>query len=48
MEKKNKFEGAYESPELNVLDLNVEGVLCGSPTGGNLDVDPWETGKAPW
>jgi len=36
MEKK-KFEGAYESPELNVLDLNVEGVLCGSPNGGHQD-----------
>lgn len=30
MEQKNKFLGAYESPAMNVLNLNVEGVLCGS------------------
>ena len=40
--------GAYQAPEVQVLDVNIEGVLCGSPTGGNLDVDPWETGNAPW
>ena len=38
MEKKNKFEGAYESPELNVLDLNVEGVLCMSGEGSFNDL----------
>lgn len=37
MEKK-KFEGAYESPELNVLDLNVEGVLCMSGEGSFNDL----------
>lgn len=40
--------GAYQTPTTEVLDVMIEGVLCGSPTGGNLDVDPWETGKAPW
>lgn len=29
MEKKNLM-GAYETPELNVIDLSVEGVLCAS------------------
>ena len=37
MEKK-KVEGAYESPELNVLDLNVEGVLCMSGEGSFNDL----------
>lgn len=31
MEKKNLMGGGtYESPELNVIDLSVEGVLCAS------------------
>ena len=32
MEKKN-MTGAYQAPEIQVLDVNIEGVLCGSPTG---------------
>ena len=31
MEKKNLMGGGtYESPELNVIDLSLEGVLCAS------------------
>lgn len=34
MEKKNLMGGGtYESPELNVIDLSVEGVLCASGVG---------------
>lgn len=34
MEKKNFMGGAaYETPELNVIDLSVEGVLCASGVG---------------
>ena len=47
MEKKNLM-GAYETPDLNVIELAIEGVLCGSPTGGDLNVDPWEEGNSPW
>ena len=36
MEQKNQM-GTYESPELKVLDLCVEGVLCGNPNGGHQD-----------
>lgn len=37
--------GAYQAPEIQVLDVNVEGVLCGSPNGGHenwtKDDDLW-------
>lgn len=32
MEKKNMM-GAYQAPTTEVLDVMIEGVLCGSPTG---------------
>ena len=41
---------AYEAPKCEVMELQMEGVLCTSGTGheggGGQDVDfPWTTGK---
>lgn len=38
MEKKNLM-GAYETPELNVIDLSVEGVLCASGAFDEMEED---------
>lgn len=35
----------YESPEITVLDLQIEGVICGS---GNLDAQDWSEGNSNW
>ena len=40
MNKNNSmnFEGkSYVTPSVNVLDVQAEGVLCGSFTGGRID-----------
>lgn len=43
--------GAYEAPKCEVMELQMEGVLCASSDtghegGGGQDVDfPWTTGK---
>ena len=40
MTKNNSFnlEGmSYETPSVNVLNVQAEGVLCGSFTGGSID-----------
>lgn len=33
---------SYESPEVNVVEVHSEGVLCGSTVGSELSVDKWE------
>ena len=33
MEKKNIMGGAYNSPELQVIDIQVEGALCDVASG---------------
>jgi hypothetical protein len=49
MNKNNstKLEGlSYVAPSVNVLDVQPEGVLCGSFTGGRIDdatEDDWGT-----
>lgn len=34
-------EYAYTSPATNVIDIEVEGVLCASGDG-TFDINPWE------
>lgn len=32
----------YAPPTSDTLDVKLEGVVCGSPTGSGEDRDPWE------
>ena len=32
---KNSFDGAYLAPEISIIDINAEGVLCGSGFGND-------------
>ena len=49
MNKNNSFKQevhSYETPSVNVLNVQAEGVLCGSFTGGTIDdapEDDWGT-----
>lgn len=49
--KKEYFKtvDTYMSPKIDVLRISIEGLLCGSPGGGNsgglgVDNDPFEDG----
>ena len=35
---KKSFEGAYQAPELSIIDINAEGVLCQS---GEMTINAW-------
>lgn len=34
--------GSYESPEVKVVEVHSEGVLCASTVGSDLSVEKWE------
>lgn len=40
-----KVEPSYEAPFVNVLDVQAEGVLCGS---GDFDAPDWGEGNNNW
>lgn len=37
---KNSFDGAYQAPEISIIDINAEGVLCMSIQDLEDDKDP--------
>lgn len=41
----NRGGQTYEAPSVNLLDIQVEGVLCAS---GDFDAKDWETGLTNW
>ena len=48
MKLNNKTKSiAYETPQCNYYPIEVGGVLCSSPTGGNEGYDP-EEDNYPW
>jgi hypothetical protein len=38
----------YISPLVETIEVDAEGVLCGSGVGSDLTVDPWEDGGFDW
>lgn len=40
--------GSYNSPEIRVIEVFSEGVLCESEVNSGLSVDPWEDGDFSW
>ena len=44
-----KKDFIYEAPEVSVMELHNEGVLCASDIDGQtLSVDEWENGTFSW
>lgn len=46
----NKTDKIYESPEVNTLDLMLEGAICQASTLENntLTIQEWEDGAFSW
>ena len=44
----NKKEFIYETPEVKVMEVLSEGVLCASTMGADITVKDWEDGEFSW
>lgn len=42
----NRESARYESPAVNVVDIQTENILCA--TSGEFGINPWEKGEEDW